>query len=189
MVSTRLLTGLFSVALLVFGLVAFLPDCASACTCAAFGGSPQQRAERMLDKSNAVFVGEVVDLKRGLKGPFGGVDEVSFRVSDVWKGSRQQTVVLTTPSQGSACGYSFSEGREYLVDATGKMSVDLCSETRPLSEASELVEAMGNGETPGEGGDALTDTSGVVSARTIIGVAGMVMGASLLLVMRLVRAV
>src|SRR5215211_9083590 len=86
MVSTRLLTGLLSVVFLVFSLVAFLPDCVSACSCAAFGGSPQQRAERMLDKSEAVFTGKVVDLEKGLEGPFGGVEKVSFRVSEVWKG-------------------------------------------------------------------------------------------------------
>jgi hypothetical protein len=66
MKGTRVLTGLVAVAILVFSLVALLPDCASACTCASFGGSPQQRAERMLDKSAAVFSGKVVGLKRGL---------------------------------------------------------------------------------------------------------------------------
>ena len=50
------------------------------------------------------------------------------------------------------------------------------------------MEALGNGETPEEGGgDALTDTSGIVSARAMIGVAAIVMGASFLLVWRLVR--
>jgi hypothetical protein len=187
MVSARLLTGLLSVVLLVFGLLALLPDCASACSCAYFGGSPQQRAERMLDKSAAVFAGKVVDIERNQKGPFGGVDKVSFRVSEAWKGPERETLELTTQSQESACGYSFSEGREYLVDATGKMSVSLCSETKPLSEASEIVEALGNGESPREGGDeALTDTSGGVSVRAMVGLAGLSMVASLLVV-RLVR--
>ena len=188
MVSTRLLTGLLSVVFLVFSLVAFVPDCASACSCAAFGGSPQQRAERMLDKSDAVFAGKVVDLKRGLKDPFGSVVKVSFRVSEVWKGPKKETLELTTQSLGIACGYSFSKGRKYLVDATGKMSVSLCSETKPLSEASELVEALGNGETPGEGGDALTDTSGVVSVRAMVGMVGMAMVASFLVMVRIVRS-
>jgi hypothetical protein len=141
----------------------------------------------MLDKSYAVFAGKVVDIERDQKGPFGGVDKVSFRVSEVWKGPERETLELTTQSQGSACGYSFSEGREYLVDATGKMSVDICSETKPLSEASEIVEALGNGETPGGGEEALTDTSGVVSVRAMVGLAGMAMVASLLVVVRLVR--
>jgi hypothetical protein len=51
---------------------------------------PQQRAERLLDKSDAVFAGKVVDLKRGLKGPFGGVDKVPFRVSEAWKGPKKK---------------------------------------------------------------------------------------------------
>ena len=186
--SSRLLAALASIVLMGMSLLLLLPDCVSACTCAAFGGSPQQRAERMLDKSEAVFTGKVVDLKRGLKGPFGGVEKVSFRVSEVWKGPNRETLELTTQSQGTVCGYSFSAGRKYLVDATGKMSVDICSETKALSEASELVEALGNGEPPEEGGgDALTDTSGIVPARAIIGVAAIAMGASLLLVWRLVR--
>ena len=185
---SRLLATLASVALMGMSLLLLLPDCASACTCAAFGGSPQQRAERMLDKSEAVFAGKVVDIKRNQKGPFGGVEKVSFRVSEVWKGPKRETVELTTQSQGSACGYSFSEGQKYLVDATSKMSVDICSETKPLSEASELVNALGNGETPGEGGDeALTDTSGGVSVRAMVGLAGLAMVASLLVVVRLVR--
>jgi len=135
-----------------------------------------------------VFAGKVVDIKRNQKGPFGGVDKVSFRVSEAWKGTERETRELTTQSQGSACGYSFSEGQKYLVDATSKMSVDICSETKPLSEASELVNALGNGETPGEGGDeALTDTSGVVPARAVLGMAGLAMAASFLVMVRLVR--
>src|SRR5918997_5865445 len=79
--TTRLLTGLLSVALLVGALLALLPDCASACTCAAIGGSPQERAERALKESSAVFAGEVVDHKRG-DTIWGGVPSttVSFRV-------------------------------------------------------------------------------------------------------------
>jgi hypothetical protein len=49
-------------------LVALLPDCASACLCVAPppGQSQQERAERALDRSSAVFAGEVVDLERGV---------------------------------------------------------------------------------------------------------------------------
>ena len=184
--TTRLLTGLLLVALLVGGLVVLLPDCASACTCLYFGGSTQQRAERMLDESGAVFAGKVVDLKRGFrKGPYSGVSKVSFRVSEVWKGPKRETLELTTPSQGGACGYSFSEGRKYLVDATGKMSVDLCSETKPLSEARELVEALGNGETPGEGGGETVyppDTGGIPLLSILLAVGALLLlGAGVLL--------
>ena len=80
---SRPLAALASVALMGLSLLVLLPDCASACSCALFGGSPQQHAERMLDKSGAVFAGRVVDIERNQNGPFGGVDKVSFRVS--WK--------------------------------------------------------------------------------------------------------
>ena len=161
---SRPLATLASVALTGLGLLLLLPDCVSACSCAAFGGSPQQRAERILDKSDAVFAGKVVDLERGWKGPFGGVEKVSFRVSEVWKGPKRETLELTTPSQEMACGYSFSEGRTYLVDATGKKSLDtsICSETKPLSEASKTVQAL-----------SLVDTSGGVSVLGVFGLAGL----------------
>ena len=64
MVSTRLLSGPLSVALLVFGLVASLPYRACACCWPDFGGSPQQRAERMLGESNTLFAGRVVEFER-----------------------------------------------------------------------------------------------------------------------------
>jgi hypothetical protein len=115
-----------------------------------------------------VFSGEVAAIDRNQKGPFGGVDEVSFRVSEVWKGPKRETLELTTQSQGSACGYHFEEEQEYLVYAYGKgkpFQVDLCSETKPLSKAGVDLAVLGNGEKPKIGGDALNDTSGVVPAR------------------------
>jgi hypothetical protein len=82
----------------------------------------------------------------------------------VWKGPKRETLEVSTPSQGSACGYSFSEGRKHLVYAEGKrMSVDGCGETTPLSKASADFEALGNGETLG-GAGVLSDTSGGFSS-------------------------
>jgi hypothetical protein len=143
-----------------------------------------------------VFAGEVVDIKPGVRkdrtsgGSLLAVNKVSFRILEVWKGPKRETLELTTPSQGSACGYSFSKGRTYLVDATGKKVLDTstCSETKRLSEASELVEALGNGETPGEGGGVLVDTSGGFPPLGIIGMIGLgVAAVSLVTLLRLVR--
>jgi hypothetical protein len=101
---TRLLSGLSSVALVVLGLVALLPDCASACSCVPPppGQSQQEQARRELDRSSAVFAGEVVDRKRGV-GTFYGrtprieMYKVSFRVSEVWKGPERETLEVSTP--------------------------------------------------------------------------------------------
>ena len=46
---------------------------------------------------------------------------------------------------------------------------------------------LGDGEEPKDGGEALTDTSGVVGARAMAGIAGLAMVASFLVVVRLVR--
>jgi hypothetical protein len=48
---------------------------------------------------------------------------------------------------------------------------------------------LGNGGKPKDGGDALTDTSGVVSVRAMVGIAGLAMVGSFLVVVRLVRTV
>jgi hypothetical protein len=175
---TRLLTGLASVALLVLGLVALLPDCASACSC-----MPPPPAERALAKSSAVFAGEVVDLKRGF-----GTNKVSFRVSEVWKGPEQDTLEVTTPRYGASCGYSFKERQGYLVYAEGKrLSVYSCGETTPLSKASADFEALGNGETLG-GSGVLSDTSGGFPPLGVMGMmGGAVAAVSWIVLLRLVR--
>jgi hypothetical protein len=94
------------VALLVLGLVALLPDCASACSCGGMPGSEREQAERELAYSSAVFAGEVVNIKGrqvpeepGAKVYFRD-DAVSFRVLEVWKGPERETLEVTTPSEG-----------------------------------------------------------------------------------------
>ena len=186
---SRMLAALASLVLTGFGLLVLLPDCASACSCAMPQGSQKERAERALSSSEAVFSGEVAAIERNQKGPFGGVDEVSFRVSEVWKGPKRESLELTTQSQGIACGYHFEEEQEYLVYAYGKnnLKVVLCSETKPLSKAGADLAVLGNGEKPKNGDDALNDTSGVVPARAVVGMAGLTIAAALLVMVRLVR--
>jgi hypothetical protein len=95
---TRLLTGLASITLLVVGLVALLPDCASACSCAGLPGT-----QRALEESNAVFSGEVVKIDR--PSPFrssADLETDTFRVSEVWKGPQRETTALCpTPREAS----------------------------------------------------------------------------------------
>jgi hypothetical protein len=181
---TRLLTGLLSMALLVLGLVVLLPDCASACSCyLKFGITEQERAERELDRATSVFAGEVVKLKKGV-----GTNKVSFRVAEVWKGPEQETLEVRTPRYGMSCGYSFKEGREYLVYAEGKkMNVTYCGRTTLLSKASADLQVLGNGETLG-GSGVLSDTSGGVPPLGVMGMLGGVVSlVSLVVLMRLVR--
>ncbi len=186
---SRPLAALTSLVLAVLGFVFLIPDCASACSCAILGSSQKEMVESGLSSSEAVFSGEVVDFEKGADSMFGPTETVSFRVSEVWKGPQRETLEVSTPTQGSACGYAFKEGQEYLVYAyTGKqgLEVDLCNGTQRLTEAEADLEVLGASKKPTVG-EALSDTSGGVSAGAMVGVAGLVMAASLLVVVRLVR--
>jgi hypothetical protein len=131
-----------------------------------------------------VFSGEVVGVDKGSQ-----ISTVTLRASEVWKGPQRETLEVSTPSYGAACGYPFKEGQEYLVYAyTGKqgLEVDSCNGTQRLTEAQAHLEVLGAGKKP-TGGEVLSDTSGGVSAGAMVGVAGLAMASSLLVVVRLVR--
>jgi hypothetical protein len=187
----RPLAALASLLLTALGAVFLIPDCASACSC-SISGSQKEKVESAVSDSEAVFSGEVVHFEKGADSMFGPTETVSFRVSEVWKGPQRETLEVSTPTQGIACGYAFKEGQEYLVYAyTGKqgLETDLCSLNKPLSKAEAELALLGNSsEQPKDGGgEVLADTSGGVSAGAMVGVAGLALAASLLLVMRLVR--
>ena len=183
--SSRPLAALATVALMGMSLLLLLPDCASACSCMVVS------IQRYISSSDAVFSGEVVDLQKGTSASrmFGPSDTVALRVSEAWKGTDQGTLEVSTPSQGSACGYHFEEGQEYLVYAYGKqdLKVDACGGTTHLSKADEDLALLGNGEKPTDGDDALNDTTGVVPAGVVVGMAGLTIAAALLVMVRLVR--
>ena len=183
----RPIAALASVVLTVFGVVFLLPPrCALACSCAMPPGSQDALAD-----SEAVFSGEVVAVEQGTATATSpGYDRATLRVSEAWKGAGRGTLEVRTPSSGPACGYHFEEGREYLVYAyTGKqgLEVDSCGATESLSGAGADLAALGDGEKP-QGGEVLTDTSGGVSVRAMVGAAGLALAASLLVVVRLVRS-
>ena len=177
--------------LVVLGGVFLLPSqCAYACQCTMPPGS--QDVERVLADSAAVFSGEVVKIDR--PSPFksgADLETDTFRVYEVWKGPEQRTLEVHTALMGASCGYPFKEGQEYLVYAyTGKQGfeTDLCSQNKPLSEAGADLALLGDGQKPKDGSDGdLSDTSGGVSAGAMAGMAGLMMAAALLVVVRLVR--
>ena len=178
-------------ALLVVGLVALLPDCASACSCGMTGGQKEMAKEALSD-SAAVFSGEVLDVEEGPLTTMFGVrlasSRVTLRVSEVWKGPKRETLEVSTPRDGMSCGYPFKEGQEYLVYAYGKeepFKVDLCNQTKPLSEAGADLKAFADLESMG---GALVDTSGGFLGLWIIGMMGLAMAAvSSVVLVRLLR--
>jgi hypothetical protein len=200
--SSRPLAALASFVLAVLGFVFLIPDCAFACSCAIFGNQ-KEMVESGLSSSDAVFSGEVVDFEKSpsdttmMEGTMFTIMSprpatATLRVSDVWKGPERETLEVSTSSQETACGVPFEEGREYLVYAYGGqgLETDLCSQTKPLSEAGTDLAVLANSEKPKDDSndEALSDTSGGVSAGAMAGLAGLALASAVLVVARLVRS-
>jgi hypothetical protein len=134
------------------------PGAAYACLCQ----SPGLEAE--FDSSDAVFLGEVIDIQ-----PAGEHEQnVIFKVSKGWKGS-YQTMVVRRSLQGGGCNnYAFDKGEEYIVFAssgwygnsstvlyvstcgfTDLVSAEMLAELRLISREQPTLAA---GPPPGAGG-------------------------------------
>jgi hypothetical protein len=166
----RRLALLFGAAMAAFVSPLLAPDCAFACSCAVSSDStPRERARGAFSDSEAVFAGEVVEIKGPRPARAGDLVSsgdpvyVTLKVSETWKGEAQETVEVRTVSSGASCGYPFERGEEYLVYASRGMEVQLCSETKPLSMAGADLAALGAGDRPERNG-ALPDTGGVVAS-------------------------
>lgn len=185
MALSRALAGVASVALVALGLLVLIPDCAHACSCG--GGGASFRVLARGTDSSAVFSGEVVNFETpptttaeasgGKKWTVAGEGHATatLRVSEVWKGPKQQAVEITTASDEVLCGYPFEEEQEYLVYAYGKeqpFKVNLCSQTRQISKADSHLRVLGDGWRPKD--EPLPDTSGEVARLGVLGLVAVV---------------
>lgn len=128
---------------LLIVLIIFSADASLACTCVPAGGAAQE-----LERSDAVFSGKVVEVRRHRQAEdiFAAV-EVIFSVERAWKGVEGETISVFTSSHSAACGYGFKRGRTYLVYAHGnaddRLSTSICSRTRRLKDAGEDLKVLG----------------------------------------------
>ena len=77
----------------------------------------------------------------------------------MWKGTVHEDMYITTPPTGGSCGFSFSEGEEYIVYADDVWYDDsytavICSRTALLGQAQADIDAFGSAEIlkPGRAG-------------------------------------
>jgi hypothetical protein len=106
---------------------------AFACSCLDSGS-----AENELKRSTAVFSGKAIDVdSRQCK--------TTFEIYRYWKGVSTKTIVVF--SSHSLCGYFFTKDKEYLVYAFGdkRLSTNICTGTKELSQAKEDLEKLGEG--------------------------------------------
>ena len=153
---------------------------AYACKCAQ-PGPPSEEMEKFV----AVFAGKVVSIEHSFDPGAATVTPddrttVGLEVSAVWKGAVHQDMYVTTPPTGGSCGFTFTEGEEYILYAhdsaydDGGYTVSICSRTALLSQAQADIEAFGDGDAPrsGSAGPKPEQTQGVGESSTWVIVLG-----------------
>lgn len=137
------------IGLLFLILLWWKPLDASACSCVM-----PPPPEDALDEANVVFSGEVVEIIENKK-LFGGSygKTVHFKVDKAWKGTVESEMVITTGNDDGDCGFSFEKGQNYLVYASisnmyveGTLSTTICHRTTKISNATEDLNALGEGQ-------------------------------------------
>jgi hypothetical protein len=141
--------------LVLAGFVALFagPQPAWACSCMMPPQPPQSFAD-----AAAVFSGRVTGISNpvqlplvpqilntwaswtGSPAPYNFYDrQVTFAVSDSWKGVESTTVTVETGQGGADCGYVFSTGQQYVVYAHSfqgaALQTNICTRTAALSNA------------------------------------------------------
>jgi hypothetical protein len=141
----------------------FLGPVAPACACSCAELTPEQS----FAENEMVFVGVVTKIDRPVfAGSTGQPVKVTLAVSEVYKGAVSQRFVVTTMSDGAACGYDFAAGGRYVVLAStwdGAVNTGLCSGNRNLALESNPY-SFGSAPVPGGPAEGWTTTATVAVA-------------------------
>ncbi|MBK0404806.1 hypothetical protein I5M27_17575 [Adhaeribacter sp. BT258] len=133
--------------LLTVILLSIFPNHLFACDC---NGTVTVKEE--LDKSNLVFVGNVISIspiyaKRGDKYYTNVL--VKFKISSIIKGESLKTVEIATAASSSMCGFNFKEDKEFLVYSNqidqGSKKVfwtTNCDRTKEISKATFEIKEL-----------------------------------------------
>lgn len=117
------------------GLLLCLIDIAEACSCRREPNPPC----RAFWDTQAIFDGVVVKVTPINPGGF-SQRSVRFSVENAYRGVKGKEVTVVTGDGGSDCGYTFTEGKRYLVYAYGsseQLETNYCTRTRPIEYADE----------------------------------------------------
>lgn len=143
-------TAMLMLSLLLGGwLFGSSPAPAHACSCASV--PPPETALR---ESDAVFSGIVLSVREtraGVVRSSADPVEVTFRVTEVWKGVGTDRVTVRTAASTASCGFGFVEGMPYIVYARETnlgLSTGLCTRTADLALAADDLAALGKGTVP-----------------------------------------
>ena len=130
----------------------------AACSCVTLPGGAKPAAAALLNNTDAVFVGTVIDageLRLPLNPTHTYVENrlVLLRVSKSWKGISDSHVIIATGMGGGDCGFPFEKGKEYLVFARradayipGQFTTSICMATQPTAKAAGLIDELGQSQ-------------------------------------------
>ena len=147
---------LLRVGMVVAGVYLIVPSMVVACDCASAG--PPCKAFRATPN---MFTGRVTKIST-IRVKLQNGDEypqrlVLLQIERNYRGQEgKSTVEIVTGDGGGDCGFSFQEGKLYLVyafphPATGKLYTGICQRTRLLSEAAEDLEYLAKKDDPAHG--------------------------------------
>lgn len=156
---------LAAAALIVGAAFHVFTTAASACSCLSL--TPEEE----LEHADAVFLGELVSIKRIGQFPRNSedlytvfVDVLEFKASEIWKGHLYETIYLHTyptawdenANWGGTCagGYLFwgGEGERFVVFVSdGSVSLSLCGSSEHESQALNHFAVYGKGMPPEPG--------------------------------------
>ncbi len=108
-----------------------------------------------VERADAVFLGTVIAVDHSDYKAYVFPDvEVTFTVQEYWKGVFSEPLVLHTGQGGGDCGFTFEEGKSYLIyayaDDNDDLHANICSRTALLSDAEEDLAKLGKGFVPEE---------------------------------------
>lgn len=142
---TKKIESVVSLTLLLLSSFVVDTRVASACSCIE-PGSPLDA----LADAQAVFVGTVIEIDKTDGAIISLADpvEVTFSVSQSWKGPLNDRLVITTSRDSASCGFEFDEDVTYLVYAYEEgddFVTGLCTRTTSFAAAGADLAALGEG--------------------------------------------
>ncbi len=162
-------------ACLGFGIMVLSsPSAVYACSCAQ-----PLSVSAQFERSEAVFVGEVLEVQE--KRSMGGrvTKAALFEVDRIWKGGTQSQIIIHTGSGGGDCGIYFEPGQDYLVYAQHSKMYEgeelltsiICDRTSEVAAAQEDLMLLGGGNAPTEQVNLMKKLEGGMPALVWVGAA------------------
>jgi hypothetical protein len=113
-----------------------------ACSCVA-----SNSAEK-LARSDAVFLGRVIDVGGTRNREIGKVREYTFTVDQAWKGQlTKTTTIFSNDGAGASCGFKFKNNESYLVYSfkgdSGDLETNLCTGNLEYQQAKSELSSLG----------------------------------------------